>query len=142
MFHYTYWLEDEFGKAYIGSRTSSSLPESDPYMGSSSTIDEALNKGIKFKKIILATWPSRKEALSHEILLHDIFDVDKNSKFYNKAKQTSVKFVCSTLGMKHKPETIELFKKQKLGKHNPNFGKRGAEASAYGNIHTPEQREK
>jgi hypothetical protein len=58
-----------------------------------------------FEKEILAIWPSRKEAVLHEVLLHDIFDVAKNQNFYNKSKQTSTFF--DTSGVKTPQERIE-----------------------------------
>lgn len=53
-------------------------------------------------KQILAIWPSREEALSHEILLHDIFDVARNPEFWNQAKQTAPLF--DTTGTKQSDE--------------------------------------
>lgn len=50
------------------------------------------------QKVILAVWDSREEAISHEILLHEIFNVAANPKFFNQAKQTSTKF--DTTGVK------------------------------------------
>lgn len=142
MYHYTYWLEDEAGKAYIGVRSCLGHPNEDEYSSSSNIILESISNGRKFEKTILALWKTRQEALQHEILLHEIFDVAKNPNFYNKAKQTSTKFQCSTLGRKHSPETIKLFQKQKSGKNNPNYGKRGPDSAAYGHRHTDEQKTK
>ena len=141
MYHYTYWLQDEFGKAYIGVRSCKCNVYDDTYMSSSNAVIEAIKNGIEFTKSILAIWETRKDALLHEILLHDIFDIDNNPNFYNKAKQKTTKFTCSTKGFKHSTKTIELFKKQKSGKNNPNFGKRGETASAFGHRHSSEQKE-
>jgi len=42
---------------------------------------------VRFKKIILNTFNTEKEAFDHEIILHKIFDVAHNKYFYNKANQ-------------------------------------------------------
>jgi hypothetical protein len=81
-------------KYYIGVRSCKINPKEDKYLGSSKVIK--CNK-IAVSKHILATWNSRKEAVSHEILLHDCFDVSTNKEFFNQAKQTSVGF--DTTGM-------------------------------------------
>jgi hypothetical protein len=111
-------------------------------MSSSKAVNQAILTGESFTKTVLAVWPTRSDALSHEILLHSIFSVDTNPKFYNKARQTSAKFSCSTKGMKHSSKTIELLRSQKQGVNNPNYGKTGPMASAFGHRHTPEQRQK
>lgn len=90
--HYTYLLSDNDGKMYIGARSCIVHPNNDDYWSSSKYVLDAINKGIKFDKTILAIWDTRKEAVNHEILLHEIFDVAKNQNFYNKSKQTSTKF--------------------------------------------------
>ena len=142
MNHYTYWLEDTNNRAYIGVRSYDGNVYDDSYMSSSECVREAVKNGMTLKKTILSTWPSREDALIHEILLHEIFDVANNPKFYNKARQTSTKFNCSTKGRKHAPETIELFRKQKSGTNHPNFGKKGVGTTAYGHRHSAEQKEK
>lgn len=91
-FHYTYLLLDNNGKMYIGARSCIVHPIDDNYWSSSKYVLNAITKGIKFNKQILSIWNTRKEAINHEILLHEIFDVAKNQSFYNKAKQTSTKF--------------------------------------------------
>jgi hypothetical protein len=141
-YHYTYWLQDEHGKAYIGVRSCNCNVYNDTYMSSSKTVLSLIKNGAKFTKTILAVWDTREDAISHEILLHDIFNVNINPNFYNKAKQRSKKFTCSTLGFTHSLETIELLKQQKSGIKHPNYGKRGKDTTAYGHRHTKEQKEK
>jgi hypothetical protein len=120
MNHYTYFLtaKEPFNgmKYYIGVRSCKNSPEEDKYLGSSKVIKR--NK-IAVDKHILATWDSRKEAVSHEILLHDCFNVAVNKEFFNQALQTAVGF--DTLGMlspmkgkKHTTETIDKMRESKL----------------------------
>jgi hypothetical protein len=91
-FHYTYLLSGNDGKMYIGARSCLTIPEKDIYWSSSKYVLQAIKDGVVFDKKILSVWPSRQEAVAHEILLHDIFNVAKNVNFYNRSKQTSTSF--------------------------------------------------
>lgn len=132
-YHYTYWITNIInGKSYIGARSCNCKPEEDiEYMGSSKKyLDKAIEKeGLQnFDKHILAYWATRKEAIEHEILLHDIFDVGRNPVFYNGAKQTSTgfdstgiphispKLSCSVCGLIGQTSNIVRW-------HNENCGK-------------------
>ena len=88
-FHYTYYSYEEYGRGYIGSRSSNTHPEKDlKYFGSF--------KDKTFKptqKIILETYETREQALNDEIILHEFYQVSKNSHFANRAKQRSNKFI-------------------------------------------------
>jgi hypothetical protein len=116
MNHYTYFLTAkepfEGMKYYIGVRSCECAPEEDEYMGSSRVIKR--NK-VAVDKHILATWSTREEAVSHEILLHECFDVALNGEFFNQAKQKTTGF--DTTGMKFKfnveytPERREQMRK-------------------------------
>ena len=106
MRHYTYMLKvkepTDARTLYIGVRTCKSQPELDEsYLGSCKTLKEWIkaNGSDKVEKIILARWATREEALSHEILLHDCFDVGRNQEFWNRAKQISTGF--DTAGTTH-----------------------------------------
>ena len=81
-------------RMYIGVRSCKGSPESDWYFGSSRQLKKWIAEhGVdKVDKQVLATWPTRKEAISHEMLLHDCFDVVRNQEFWNKAKQTTTGF--------------------------------------------------
>ena len=70
---------------YIGVRSCSCLPENDSdYMGSSKSLDEAMNETPEaFTKIIIDTFPTREIANSNEQRLHKHYDVARNSMFYN-----------------------------------------------------------
>jgi gas vesicle protein len=120
MNHYTYFLtaKEPFNgmKYYIGVRSCKNSPEEDKYLGSSRVIKR--NK-IAVDKHILATWDSRKKAVSHEILLHDCFNVAVNKEFFNQALQTAVGFDTSGMlspmkGKKHTTETIDKMRESKL----------------------------
>lgn len=87
--HYTYYSYEEWGRGYIGRRTSRMEPELDPYLGSFT--DETF---APTQKIILAIFDTKKEAIEAEIALHAFFQVDANPHFANKAKQTSTGFSC------------------------------------------------
>lgn len=92
--HYVYILKSrEDGRLYIGCRTT---PKGDPktdttYKSSCKTVSKAYRNNCI--KRILKTFPTREEALVYEVYLHDRFNVDTNPRFFNKAKQTSSKFV-------------------------------------------------
>jgi hypothetical protein len=78
---------------YIGVRSCKCLPAEDlGYMSSSRTIAKMIAAGVTFNKEILATWPTRKRAVAHEVELHNAFDVARSPRFFNKAKQTCVGF--------------------------------------------------
>lgn len=120
MNHYTYFLtaKEPFNgmKYYIGVRSCKVNPEEDKYLSSSKVIKR--NK-IAVDKHILATWDTRQEAVSHEILLHDCFDVAVNPEFFNQATQTAVGFdtsgkPSSFKGKQHTLETIGKMRESKL----------------------------
>lgn len=136
MYHYTYKITNmQNGIAYIGTRSCKCLPKDDhAYMSSSSVVKAVLMKEGShiFHKQILAIWPSRNDAILHEMLLHDYFDVGANPLYYNKSKQTSTKF--DTTGctwilsqetrlkqskwQKGKPKTYDVWNKGKSGLQN------------------------
>jgi hypothetical protein len=93
MHHYTYWLTClETNEFYIGVRTAKVQPSLDHYWSSSKVVKAMMGDGKTFTKQVLAEWDSREEANSHEILLHEIFNVGINAKFLNKAKHLSSGF--------------------------------------------------
>ena len=106
MRHYTYMLKvkepTDARTLYIGVRTCKSQPELDgSYLGSCKPLKEWIkaNGSDKVEKIILARWATREEAMLHEILLHDCFDVGRNQEFWNRAKQIATGF--DTAGTTH-----------------------------------------
>jgi hypothetical protein len=88
--HYVYYSYEEWGRGYIGRRTSRVEPDLDLYLGSFT--DETFRPT---KKIILEVFDSKEEAIKAEIALHTFFQVDLNPHFANKVKQTAIGFSCS-----------------------------------------------
>ena len=87
MQHYTYRLECS-GQSYIGVRSCGGSPKDDTdYLGSSNYTPEG-----DVTKCILAVFPTREDAVSHEVSLHEFYDVAVNPSFWNRAKQTSTGF--------------------------------------------------
>ncbi len=95
--HYVYLLintkpEDD-RKYYIGCRSCDCNPKEDIYYSSSKTIKKIIKEqGNFFEKKVLMELNTRSEAILYEILMHNKYNVDKNTKFYNISKQTSSKF--------------------------------------------------
>lgn len=111
MHHYTYKIHYSTGKYYIGVRTSKCKPEDDTkYLGSS----KYTPNDLVIKKEILAEFPTRAEAIAHEVELHKFYDIAKNPNFYNQAKQTSKKF--DVTGTKHTKEHSEKIANSLRGK--------------------------
>lgn len=98
MFHYTYQVTvsnpTDARRFYIGVRSSNVKPEDDVYFGSCRPFKkwQSINGIDGLVKQVLAVWPTREEALLHEILLHDCFNVAINPEFWNQAKQKVVLF--------------------------------------------------
>lgn len=88
--YYVYYSYEEWGRGYIGKRSSKVPPEQDSYLGSFK--DKTFNPT---QKIILGIFNTAQEALENEILLHNFYDVAKNPHFANQAKQTSSGFCWS-----------------------------------------------
>jgi hypothetical protein len=98
-YFYTYLVtEKTTGKKYIGMRGSVLEPKDDlgkEYFTSSN--DQEFGARVRstpdlFDFTILATFESSKEALYHEIYLHEKYDVGRNPEFYNRAKSTKSGF--------------------------------------------------
>jgi hypothetical protein len=94
---YVYYSYEEWGRGYIGKRECYCLPEEDvKYFGS------FRDKTFKpTQKIILATFATKEEAVSAEIVLHEFFEVDINPHFANKARQKTTKFSYDRTGEKN-----------------------------------------
>ena len=138
MNHYTYFLtaKEPFNgmKYYIGVRSCKNSPEEDKYLGSSKIIK---NNKIAVNKHILATWKTREEALSHEILLHDCFNVAINKEFFNQAAQTAVGFdttgkPSSFKGKHHTDEAKAQLRFKRSGMKLPEEWKRNIGLSGLG----------
>lgn len=130
MKHYTYWLYANH-KHYIGVRSCNCEITEDVYFGSQSELSEYVKLGGSIEKHILGIFNTREEAVAHEVLLHDLFDVARSNVFWNLSKQTSTKFDVSgipkseehrrKIGLAQKgkvipQEAIQKMRKAKLGK--------------------------
>lgn len=103
MNHYTYEIKHKISnKRYIGVRSCTCAPAEDDYWGSSKYIP----KDVKDThiKTMLKEFSTREDAVSHEILLHNKYNVAVNPEFYNRAKQTATGFDTqgTTLTEEHK----------------------------------------
>jgi predicted GIY-YIG superfamily endonuclease len=123
MFHYTYIILDFDDKIrYLGCRSSKIEPRLDQYMSSS----KFLNRNHKLRKRVLQVFSSRKEALEHEIWMHEKYKVSESSRYINRSRQTSTKF--NWQGQHHSEETKikcapPIHPKGMLGKTHPRKGK-------------------
>jgi len=118
MYHYTYMITvknpTDARRLYIGVRSCKVPPEQDTYYGSCRPFRKWQKEhGVDgLHKQILAVWKSREDALSHEVLLHDCFDVATNQEFWNQAKQLVTKF--DTAGVPSKKRGKPLSDEQKI----------------------------
>ena len=130
-YFYVYYSYEEYGRGYIGSRTCNCLPEEDiKYFGSFK--DRSFNPS---NKIILETFDNNIDMLKSEVILHNFYQVNINSYFANKAKQTSTGF--STFGLRHNENQKRTNSERWLGKNNPNC-KSKENHSFFGKSHSKE----
>lgn len=140
--HYTYITRSPDGRYYIGVRTCDGDPADDPYMGSHRDPTYVPNR-----KRVLATFDSREAAISHEIYLHDLRDVGRNTRYANRAKQKSTKFDTSGVPWKPTSDEIDRLRREKLrvanaGENNPMHGRSGELSPQYGLKRSAESKEK
>jgi hypothetical protein len=109
---YVYYSYEEWGRGYIGKRECKCLPEEDvKYFGS------FRDKSFRpTKKIILAKFNSKEEAIAAEITLHNFFQVDVNPHFANKARQTSTGFSYDRTGERNS----DAWRERMSGDNHPN----------------------
>ena len=140
MYHYTYLLINRTTlMMYIGKRSCNCLPELDVhYKGSSKYVPKD-----ECTKVVLRTFASSLEATTHEIELHNIFNVAINSMFYNRSKQTSTKFDTTGMSNKHSDLTKTRLSAAKRGVI-PNWSSEGKQVilSNLAKSRTPEARAK
>ena len=96
MFHYVYRITNlKENKYYYGCRSSKIEPKLDlgiKYFSSSKNKELIKDQKVNpqdYKYKIIKIFKTRREAIEHEIFLHNKFNVGINESFYNKAKQTS-----------------------------------------------------
>lgn len=127
VYHYVYIITNTMlNMYYIGYRHTSLLPVEDlgiKYFSSSKTkefIADQKNNPQNYKYKVIAVFDCKYKALALEIKLHELHNVDKNPKFYNKAKQTSEKFSYSALGTKLSEAHKAILSESKKGIKNYN----------------------
>lgn len=124
-YHYTYYSYEEWGRGYIGVRSSRCLPEEDTeYLGSFT------DKTFKpTQKIILQTFDTREEALNAEIILHNFYEINTNPHFANRAKMTSSGFCTegTSISLEHRQKISKKTKGLFVGENHPMFGKKHSE---------------
>ena len=139
-------------------RSCSCLPENDSdYMGSSKSLDEAMNETPEaFTKIIIETFPTREIANSSEQWLHETYDVARNPLFYNRciapmgfcraerthSDSTKKKMSESAKGKPRSAETRKKISEAKMGKTFSEETLKKMSDSQRGRKHSPETRKK
>jgi hypothetical protein len=113
-YHYTYRITNIVEKKYYyGVHSCDCLPKEDigvKYFSSTKPefVKDQKQNHQNYKYKVIKIFKTRKEAVEHEIFLHNKFEVGKNPKFYNGAKQTSTGF--DRTGTKASEKTIALQK--------------------------------
>ena len=91
MYHYVYLLQHTTDKRkYIGVRSCKVPIKDDTYMSSSKWATKEYLSNCT--KTVIKVFNTRKEAVEHEIFLHNKYDVAVNPDYFNQAKQTATKF--------------------------------------------------
>ena len=166
IYHYTYLITNTNTQMkYIGVRSCSCLPENDlDYMGSSKILSEAMQETPEsFVKTILGTFLTREVANKDEQRLHEMYDVARNPKFYN--RMNAPLGFCSAgktgkdsywYGKHRSSETKQKLREAMSGENNPNYGgkrsdatkrkisesQRGKNNPFFGKKHSPESKKK
>lgn len=115
-YHYVYRSYEPLGRGYIGCRSCNCPINEDEYMGSYT--DPTF---FPTQKEILAVCETRKEALRTEMFFHEMYDVARNPKFANRAKQTSTGF--SREGVCHSEETLQKMRESQSKVCRPRQGR-------------------
>ena len=105
-YHYTYRITNIKERMYYyGVHSCNCLPKEDigvKYFSSSKKkefIKDQKENPHDFKYKVLKIFPTRKEAVEHEIFLHKKFNVKLHGQFYNSANQTSTGFCTAGLSI-------------------------------------------
>lgn len=109
----------------------------------------------RYEYRVLGLFNSKDELLNHEIELHALYEVGRNKRFYNRAKQTSTswttigtttpdhvkaKLSISSRRLKHSEETIRYLREINTGDGNPMYGRTGEDCPAFRRTYTAEQK--
>lgn len=109
-------------KHYYGKRKTKKNPKNDlgySYLSSSTNkefIEDQKSNKSNYKYKIVKVYNNPEEASKLEIRLHNKFNVGVNPNFYNKVKQTSIKFDATgfVITPEHKAKISKFFKGRKL----------------------------
>jgi hypothetical protein len=114
MYHYVYLSYELDGQMYIGSRTSSVLPEEDAYFGSyrSKTFNPTHKK-------VLKTFSTRQAADKWEEYLHEVNSVDTSPRFANLVKQKDQRHYIGDCNPAKRPAARRKISASKRGPNNP-----------------------
>lgn len=142
MYHYVYRITNtKLNKHYYGKRSSKILPEQDigVYYFSSST-DAKFKQDQKvnphhYKYKVIKTFASSKKAVLYEIKLHNKFDVGKNSRFYNRAKQVLTDYDYAIKISAQMRKGVPLSEKHKINISEGMKGKNSLNKKQYVNIY-------
>jgi hypothetical protein len=136
--YYIYRITNKVeNKHYYGFRKTKSKPIEDlgiHYFSSSRDkefISDQKQNPQHYRYKIIKTYKTRDDALRHEILLHEKFDVAANHSFYNIAKQTSIGFSTagSTISEEHKRKISEAGKRRVYGPTSEETRRKQSEAA-------------
>jgi hypothetical protein len=136
--YYIYRITNKIeNKHYYGFRKTKFKPVDDlgiRYFSSSRNkefISDQKQNPQHYRYKIIKTYKTRNDALRHEILLHEKFDVAANHSFYNIAKQTSTSFSTagSTISEEHKRKIAESNRKRIYGKTSAETRRKQSEAA-------------
>ncbi len=110
--HYTYQITNtKIQRHYIGVRSCEETPDIGVGYFSNSRDEEFMkeqkNNPQSFVYFVLREFDTRKEAVQHEIYLHNINDVAINPKYYNKSKQTSTGFDTTGISYEDHPKGMK-----------------------------------
>jgi len=144
------------GKKYIGKHNGKNVN----YLGSGKILKDAINKYRKenFKKEIIYTCKSEKEAYEKELELSEIYDVVNNSDWYNlkyggvgflsgenhpmfgiaKSKEHKEKLSLANIGQIHSIDQNKKHSEKMKGEGNPQYGKFGKDHPSSGHKKTKE----
>lgn len=123
MYHYVYRITNILlNKHYYGKRSSKLPPHEDlgiRYFSSSTDKnfkEDQRNNPQNYKYKIVKQFSSSSEAIAYEIVLHLRFNVNVNTYFYNRAKQTAVGFDSTGQYKPLKESTKQLISQKTKGR--------------------------
>lgn len=150
IYHYVYIISNVVEqKQYIGCRSSNVPPEDDigkRYFSSSRDKEFMTDQRENHQNYVyevVDVFVDRKSAIELEIVLHETYDVGRNPRFYNNAKQTSVGFSnAGRVGYKHTDETKAKIKESQRNRMQSEEVRAKIREKSTGKVHTEETKAK